>query len=423
MNRLKKILVCALLFGLFIGFTTTDVLADGTETLGIPSISIASGSGIVARGTGLMTQPGTININVPAGATIKQVLLYWEGQHTTANGDNTVTVNGNSVIGTLIGGPTTFFSNVKSSSYRADITNIGIVHPGSNTITVQDLSFNYINNGAGIIVIFDDGQDTNIQLRDGNDLAWIGFSPPLDTTVTQTFTFESAIISRTATLSMFFSSVGDGSIRPSVIEINVNGVITEIIDELNSGDGREWDTLIVPVNVPAGVTSLSVKALSKNKGTTTNNPASLAWSTAAFSIPREITVAEGRMTGGGSVFKGDIRVTHGFEIHCDLSKPNNIEVNWPGGNNFHMTDLTSAVCTEDPNIDQKPPVAPFDTFDGKGTGKLNGVPGAKIEFVFVDAGEPGTKDIATIKIWDGLNNLVLEVSGFLNKGNHQAHKN
>ncbi len=429
MNKLKKIFAHILLVGLVIGFTTTVALADGTETLGTPSISIASGSGIVAKGTGLMTQPGTININVPTGTTIKQVLLYWEGQHTTPNGDDTITVNGNSVTGTLIGGPTNFFFGasvnkfVKSSSYRKDITDLGIIHPGSNIVTVTEQSFNYRNNGAGIIVIFDNGQSANVQLKDGNDLAYFQFAPPLDTTVTQTFTFEPATINRIATISMFFSSVRDVvGFHPSVIEIRVDGVLVqEIIDALNSGDGLEWDTLVAPVDIPAGATSLSIKALSKNKGTTTLRPASLTWIVAGMSIPNEIIIAKGRMTGGGSVFEGNMRITHGFEIHCDLKKPNNIEVNWPG-NKFHMKDLTSAVCTDDPSINPKPPNAPFDTFTGKGNGKLNGIDDAKIEFVFTDAGEPGTEDKATIKIFDKANKLILEVSGFLNKGNHQAHK-
>jgi hypothetical protein len=424
MNRLKKILVYTMLFGLFLGVFTTGVSADGTETLGIPSINIATGSGIVAKGTGLITQPGTININVPTGASIKQVLLYWEGQHTTANGDNTIEVNSNLVTGKLIGGPTLFFSNVKSSSYRADITSLNIVKIGSNAVQVKGLSFNNKNHGAGIIVIFEKGDKSDIQIKDGNDLAYFDFDPPLDTTVKQTFTFEPATINRKADLSMFFSSIfqeGQG-FRPTVIEVKVDGVLTEIIDALNSNDGQEWDTLTVQIDIPAGAKSLSVQALSENRGKTDGKPASLAWTTAALSLQKEIKITKGRMTGGGSVFKGDTRVTHGFEIRCNLKKPNNLEVNWPEGNNFHMTELTSAICTDDPAINPKPPKAPFDTFTGKGTGKLNGVSGAKIEFVFTDAGEPGTKDKATMKIWDNKNNLVLEVSGLLNKGNHQAHK-
>lgn len=52
------------------------IAADGTETLGPPSIPIADGTGIVAAGTGMVTQPGTINIDVPVGASVNQVLLY-----------------------------------------------------------------------------------------------------------------------------------------------------------------------------------------------------------------------------------------------------------------------------------------------------------------------------------------------------------
>jgi len=135
-----------------------------------------------------------------------------------------------------------------------------------------------------------------------------------------------------------------------------------------------------------------------------------------------LTPSCGRMTGGGSVFRIDgARVTRGFEIHCDLREPNNIEVNWPGGNKFHMTALTSAQCTDDPLIHQEPPAAPFDTFTGDGVGKLNNVPGATIHFVFVDAGEPGKEDTASIIVTDANGNIVLNVSGFINVGNIQAH--
>jgi len=39
---------------------------------------------------------------------------------------------------------------------------------------------------------------------------------------------------------------------------------------------------------------------------------------------------EGRMTGGGGVLTtAGVRVTHGFELHCDAVKPpNNLQVNW-----------------------------------------------------------------------------------------------
>ncbi len=132
---------------------------------------------------------------------------------------------------------------------------------------------------------------------------------------------------------------------------------------------------------------------------------------------------ERRMTGGGKI--GNTKVSHGFTIQCDLNsdKPNNIQVNWGKGNKFHLEGktLTSAVCSDDPNIDEENPVAGFDTFVGSGTGRYNKESGATIEFTFTDAEEPGKNDNASIKITDASNNVVLDVSGNLNGGNHQAH--
>jgi len=132
-----------------------------------------------------------------------------------------------------------------------------------------------------------------------------------------------------------------------------------------------------------------------------------------------------RMTGGGSVFtKNPGRVTHGFELHCDASKlPNRLEVNWDKGNKFHLENLTSAVCVDDPNLDEEQPVAGFDTYKGKGTGRYNGVSGATAEWKFTDDGEPGTTDHVKLEIKDVSNVVVLSVSGLLDRGNHQAHAN
>ena len=120
----------------------------------------------------------------------------------------------------------------------------------------------------------------------------------------------------------------------------------------------------------------------------------------------------------------EIRITHGFELHCDASVgPNNLEINWgkKPENNFHLEHLDTAVCTDDPAIVPTPPQAPFDTYVGTGTGRLNGVSGFKASWTFTDAGEPGTKDTATIVIKNASNYVVLSVSGFITKGNQQAH--
>jgi len=138
-------------------------------------------------------------------------------------------------------------------------------------------------------------------------------------------------------------------------------------------------------------------------------------------VPPPTPTVAGRMTGGGSVFQGS-RVTHGFELHCDASEePNNLEVNWDG-NSFHLESLDSARCSDDPAIEPNPPTADFDTYEGAGTGRYNGVSGATAEWTFTDAGEPGGGDTAQISIKDVGGNVVLSVSGNLNKGNHQAHR-
>ncbi|MGH8469757.1 MAG: hypothetical protein ACREVY_12490 [Gammaproteobacteria bacterium] len=278
-------------------FNPLSAWADGTETLGPPSIPIQSGTGIVAAGTGLISQPGTIGISVPG--TVKQVLLYWEGQSISPNpGDSTIVVNGNTVTGTLIGGPTLFFSDKQSSTFRADITSLNLVASGPNTLNVQGLNFGFADNGAGVMVVYDDGSPASIQLRDGNDLAFINFAPPLNTTNAQTFTFAPETSDRNATLSMFFSSVqgsvSGGAFRPNAIEITVGGSTTVLNNQLNSNDGDEWDTLTVPVLVPAGATMLTVQALSKDNLNSGNLPASFAWSAAGLSIVEIPTPGQGQ---------------------------------------------------------------------------------------------------------------------------------
>ena len=140
---------------------------------------------------------------------------------------------------------------------------------------------------------------------------------------------------------------------------------------------------------------------------------------------KEECQVDGRMTGGGgqTVAIGDIYVTRGFTIHCDITLSNNLEINWPG-NKWHLDKpLTSADCIDDPAVSPEPPPAPFDTFIGVGVGRLNGVDGYRVEFTFVDSGEPGgNNDRAQIQIFAPDNSLVLDVPmDFLDNGNLQAH--
>jgi hypothetical protein len=133
----------------------------------------------------------------------------------------------------------------------------------------------------------------------------------------------------------------------------------------------------------------------------------------------------GRMTGGGgSITLGDVSVSKGLTLHCDITLSNNLEINW-AGNRWHLDKpISSANCVDDPAVDPAPPPAPFDTFNGTAVGRLNGVDGYSITFSFQDAGEPGGKNDKaglTIMAPDGVTMVLHVPFGFTTRGNLQAH--
>ena len=86
---------------------------NGTESLGPPSIPVATGSGFVEGGVGMVgVASADLTLDVPAGASITQVLLYWAGGTTAASGDDEISLDGTLIQGELIGGPTLFFAKL-----------------------------------------------------------------------------------------------------------------------------------------------------------------------------------------------------------------------------------------------------------------------------------------------------------------------
>ena len=146
------------------------------------------------------------------------------------------------------------------------------------------------------------------------------------------------------------------------------------------------------------------------------------WYAQVDDIAVECDVA-GRMTGGGMTKQDKMKYYHGFTLRCDDDAGWNwMQIkwgkNWRDRKKFRLTELTSAVCSEQPGIDAGWPRAGFNTFEGTGVGKLNGEL-ALIDFRITDEGEPGRSDEIryTITGEDGVT-----VSGKLRWGNHQAHK-
>lgn len=132
--------------------------------------------------------------------------------------------------------------------------------------------------------------------------------------------------------------------------------------------------------------------------------------------------ATGRFTGGGFQVISDggveVKVTRGFEVHCDNLLTNNFEVNWAGGNNFHMDKnaLQNVVCTRP--VDPVPPEAPVSRITASSSGQCNGAP-ATLSFILEDHGEPGSNDRAELII-SGACSLNLTLRN-LDGGNIQAH--
>lgn len=295
-----------------------QALADGTETLGPPSVALANGTGVVVGGAGMQAfpdLPNSFSVTVPTGAIVKQVLLYWEGHHSSpmhAAGDNMISVNGTPVIGTLIGGPTTFFAQSAGaedgtedfSAYRADITGLNLVSAGANTLAINDMlfasnfptgsPFNQGNDGAGVLVIYDDGTDAGvIGVRDGLDLAYFEFAPPLDTTVPQTFSFLSSAADREASLATLAASVSGPDLdvfRGTKLRVSFDvGAGFDILDPWQSAQGDEFDAAASTVTIPAGASTMTVQALSEGG----DRPASLSW------IAASLTIRNPPSSGGG----------------------------------------------------------------------------------------------------------------------------
>lgn len=296
MRRMIALVIGA---GLMLASVPSVAGADGTETLGPPSIVVASGTGVAVGGVGLFTQPASFTVTVPDDAVVKQVLLYYEAGHHPGDvsgdtPDHDVQINGVVVSAQLIGGPTFFYGDVQTATHRADVTALGFIHPGTNTVVVNGLDADEVDDGAGVFVIYEQpGRSVQLGLVDGNDIAFVGFESPRDATVPQTFTFEPAAVDRVASLTLLTGSVhdpaptpnpsGDQKNRPNFVEVTSGGRVTRLADPLGD-QAPEWDAGSIDVIVPAGATSLTARYLSEFDETG-DLPASLVWLGAALAVP------------------------------------------------------------------------------------------------------------------------------------------
>jgi hypothetical protein len=235
-----------------------------------------------------------------------------------------------------------------------------------------------------------------------------------------------------------FTDVGGRDVTVDFDGTNMSCVTMVVSSNEASWTGKTATITVSEVQIPTGMHVDSIEVYNSLTGgydaTLTNTSSAtrqftygdMIW-TKFYNSPAAdcgTACATGRMTGGGAtVAVGDVKITKGLTLHCDITLSNNLEINWPD-HKWHLDKpITKATCIDDPAIDPTQPPAPFDTFIGEAIGRLDGVDGALIKFTFVDAGEPGGKaDKAGFQIWDKDGNLVLSLPLQLTTtGNLQAH--
>ncbi|MDX1411103.1 MAG: hypothetical protein R3351_03020 [Nitrospirales bacterium] len=193
---------------------------------------------------------GTIDLDCVNGGLVKRAFLYWHGIDNSGIGavyDNaTVSLNGNAVTGTSLGDATTnCWGNGSSRAFEADVTPL---IPGDGFYNITGLSAlpGHNSNGASLVVIFDDGDNTN-----NRDLV---FFTGNDSNVTEGFpgeddgwhaslpgiTYGGGPVGAQIHLAdgqLFGSGFGDGDLEFSTI----NGTV-RIVDDNTLYDGNSLPT-------------------------------------------------------------------------------------------------------------------------------------------------------------------------------------
>ena len=143
-----------------------------------------TGSKIITAGVGTLRPgtegTGTISITVPSGVLLKTSLHIGRERHRKEgvypNGDSQIKINGVSINGELVGK-----ANQEGTSrgfvFRADITGQGFISNGTNILNVTEfvgpVTANDRADGAGVMVVIDDGTKASLEVKDGADWAYL----------------------------------------------------------------------------------------------------------------------------------------------------------------------------------------------------------------------------------------------------------
>jgi len=245
---------------------------------------------------------GPVGYTVTINGPVRFALLYWAGRerpctldgsgtncpYTQPYKDQVVNFDGNPLTGTVIGDETQPASGggpILNIGYYADVTGIvSAAGTGTHTFTLSDgdgASNLWRLDGASLIVAYRDSTNLatyRVMIHDGLDFAYGDDPTPGETQVTNPVVFNHGInfSNRSAEL-MLVAGDGEAS-RPDNTTISNNPTQFNI---LNQSQGPQWNTPMIPINIPSGVGTTTVQMNSAPAG---QNPDSLLWEVAALRV-------------------------------------------------------------------------------------------------------------------------------------------
>jgi hypothetical protein len=259
---------------------------------------------LAGDGEGLMGWGGgPRDVTVTIGGPVRFALLYWAGRErlcvenpgpgdcsgvTQPYKDQELIFDGTSITGTIIGTetqPVSAGGPILNIGYFADVTSI-VSAKGAGTHTIVFSDGNGANNlwrldGITLLVAFTTPGDNNVYrvlVGDGLDFAWGPDPTPGETRVTAPYTFNHGINLSPRTAELWLG-MGDGTAdRPDNVTISNNATRFNIFDSTN---GTQWDTEKLTIDIPAGVGTTTVQAVSAPNP---QNPDSLLWEVAALRV-------------------------------------------------------------------------------------------------------------------------------------------
>lgn len=257
---------------------------------------IHDGEGLVGWGG------GPRNLTVDVQGPVRFALLYWAGRQRpceeTSPGDCTPLVqpfrdqemvfNGTPLTGTIIGTetqPVTGGGPILNIGYFADVTSIvSAAGAGLHNFSFADgnpASNLWRFNGVTLIVGYTNASDPNtyrVILWDGLDSAFGPDPTPGQTRVTVPASLNHGA-NTTPRQAQLLIVLGDGTAdRPDHVTISNNPTSFNALD---GSDGPQWDTDEMLIDIPAGVGSTTVQAVSAPNN---QNPDSLLWEVVAIRV-------------------------------------------------------------------------------------------------------------------------------------------